>query len=57
MIRFLDILALLLQYAYVSVFFVILLNFLPLRLLFWTGAWWFLRKYLRQVRSNLTTKM
>lgn len=57
MIRFLDILALLLQYAYVSVFFVILLNFLPLRLLFWIGAWWFLRKYLRQVRSNLTTKM
>ncbi len=31
--------------------------FLALRLLFWIGAWWFLRKYLRQVRSNLTTKM
>lgn len=30
---------------------------LLLRLLFWIGAWWFLRKYLRQVRSNLTTKM
>ena len=31
MIRFLDMLALLFQYAYVSVFFVILLTFLPLR--------------------------
>lgn len=31
--------------------------FLLLRLLFWIGAWLFLRKYLRQVRSNLTTKM
>lgn len=30
---------------------------LLLRLLFWIGAWLFLRKYLRQVRSNLTTKM
>lgn len=31
--------------------------FLALRLLYWIGAWWFLRKYLRQVCSNLTTKM
>lgn len=30
---------------------------LLLRLLFWIGTWLFLRKYLRQVRSNLTTKM
>ncbi|MDE7267333.1 MAG: GHKL domain-containing protein [Lachnospiraceae bacterium] len=36
---------------------VIYTSSLLLRLLFWIAAWRFLRKYLRQVTSNLTTKM
>ena len=30
---------------------------LLVRLLFWTAAWWLLRKYLRQITSSLTAKM
>lgn len=31
--------------------------FLLVRLLFWITAWWFLKKYLRQITSSLTVKM
>lgn len=30
---------------------------LLMRFLFWVAAWWFLRKYLRQITSSLTIKM